>query len=286
MSFLRFHHVFAILMLLSVLSAFVLPARFNHRVSDPARANLQGLFAPVSHPARAVASWFHDRFAARESRDPRSSQAVADENQKLKVEVANLLGQLQALQRVNADRDRVGPIRPFCTPVPVIGTDPGNRDALNLGGATLGQIAEGQAVAYDLGVVGRVERRGLLGAQVRLITDVGFRVTGKFGKFEQTPRGEVVFTPINSPAPLVEGAGRGLMVVRNLSVADIKKAELQPEEWVVLDDPDWPNLLQNRRIGRIVSAGPQRNHPLHGEIVVQPYSDLLKLREVMVVTKE
>jgi len=50
MSWVRFNHVFAALLILSALSAFVIPERYTTK----AQPQLQGLFYPVAKPARAI----------------------------------------------------------------------------------------------------------------------------------------------------------------------------------------------------------------------------------------
>jgi cell shape-determining protein MreC len=53
----------------------------------------------------------------------------------------------------------------------------------------------------------------------------------------------------------------------------------------MLDDPDWPKNLQNRRIGKVVSIDKRKDAPLYAEIRIRPESDLKKLKEVMVLTR-
>ena len=62
MSYLKFNHLFVGLMLLSALSAFVL----HPDITNPARAQVQNLFAPVAWPVRSFAGWLHDKVRGRE----------------------------------------------------------------------------------------------------------------------------------------------------------------------------------------------------------------------------
>src|SRR4051812_20187899 len=116
---LRFNQVFVGLLGLSVLSAFVIPPRFT----NPVR-NIQGLFVPVSGPARSIASRGQDRFAP-PMRDNRPAGEIYRENEELRQTLLSVTGQLEQLRRINQDREQLGDTRPLCTPVAVIGSDPG-----------------------------------------------------------------------------------------------------------------------------------------------------------------
>src|SRR5262245_51396036 len=98
MSYLRFHHVFAFLMAVSLLCTFIAP-----RIHVRPQANVQALFSPVSAPARRIAAWAHDKLTKSEVKDdaspehPRSVADVRKENLDLRVALANVTAQLQAL---------------------------------------------------------------------------------------------------------------------------------------------------------------------------------------------
>src|SRR4051812_8905853 len=111
MSSIRFNHVFAALLLLSVLSAFVIPERYTVRLQP----QVQSLFYPVARPVGALAGWIAGRAAKDEKKDTRDPQAVINENQELRQELAATFTALEELKRRNEERDRVGPIREFCT---------------------------------------------------------------------------------------------------------------------------------------------------------------------------
>src|SRR6478735_10015934 len=99
MSYLRFHHVFAFLMVLSVLCTFIAP-----KIHSRPQANVQAIFAPISAPTRRVAAWAHGKWAASDVKDdaspgnPRSLSEVQKENLELRVALANVTAQLQALK--------------------------------------------------------------------------------------------------------------------------------------------------------------------------------------------
>ncbi len=186
----------------------------------------------------------------------------------------------------NAEREKLGLVRDLCTPVAVVGPDSGARESLSLRSSTLEGITDGLFVLYPGGVVGEVERAGIAGAQVRLVTDPGFRVRGSFGKFQRRPDNQIEFSKLNAPTALVEGAGQGAMIVRSLTMEDARKAQIEPNDWVILSEPDWPLNLQGQPLGKVVKISPRPDAPLFAQIVIEPQENLSRLREVMVVTKE
>jgi cell shape-determining protein MreC len=267
---------------LSIISAFVLPAR----LTNPVRT-VQGLFAPVARPTRAIAGALHARLAPRQ-RDSRDVTDVKDENERLRAQVVSLTGQLEELKRINEDRNRLGDIRPLCTPFPVIGSDGGVRDSLAISATTRDGVAESMPVLYGEGVVGTIERVGPAGAQVRLVTDPDFRARARFYYFAP---GDPKAYPLNTTPPLIKGAGDGRMLIVNVPV---KETALQPDpelrkvqagDMVALDDPDWPRNLSGHLVGEIESMAPLRNAPLYAEIRVRPILNLSQLREVMVMNR-
>jgi hypothetical protein len=287
MSHFRFNHVFTVLLVLSAGSAFVI----SPRVSDRVRASAQGLFAPISRPVHLAGGWLHARIGNVEPMDmaaanapPRAEPVVYQENEQLRLIVASLTAQLEELKRINADREALGDVRALCTPVAVIGGDSGTRDSLAVQRPAGIELRAGMPVLYAGGLAGRIERAGATGAQVRLITDRGFRITGSFGRFVATEAGAVEFVRIHTPAPLVEGTGKGTMSVRNLPMAAVESAGLAPNDWVVLDVNDWPMNLAGYKVGRVVSITDRSNAPGFAEIHLQPSRNLLRLREVMVLT--
>jgi hypothetical protein len=135
---------------------------------------------------------------------------------------------------------------------------------------------------------------GRIGTQVRLVTDKQSRIQARFGTFrtvepETTKPGtrpaapESRFVYYKLDARLVEGQGGGRMICRNLAIADVRREGLKPGDWAVVDDPEWPQL-HDRRIG-IVKEIRTSDHMM-AEIEIRPERDLLRLREVMVMTKK
>ena len=275
MSAIKFNYVFAVLLLLAGLSAFAIPERYTVR----AQPQVQGVFMPVASPVGRAAAWAHARLAKPEPQDVRDLRTLATANDQLMQENVFLRHQLEELQRINADRQTLGKDRDAFTPVPVVGPDAGGRQSLLLKGSTLDGLREGMFVMHTSGVAGLITRPpGLLGAQVRLITDRGLRVTAYFRKPGQTLRAE-------TPPAVVEGTGDGAMRCLGLTVEEIHKAKLAPGDWVVLEDKDWDDRLHGKRLGKIVAITPLASAPLYAEIRVEPMKNLMMLREVMVLTK-
>jgi cell shape-determining protein MreC len=278
---LRFNQVFVGLLALSFLSAFILPSR----LTNPVRS-VQGLFYPVARPARAIGGVLN----ARMSHPPLDNRAVADvkeENAQLRQLVSSFKAQLEELQRINADRNAVGDIRKLCTPVPVDGNDPGTRDSLPIRSGTMQGIKPGMAVLYSRGVVGRIERSGLAGAQVQLCTDKDFRVAAQIRRYQRLDKDKLTYIPVGQTPPLLQGTGRGMMCIRNMQMKETTNEvenPVQVGDVVVLDDVEW-ELARGMQLGVIEKIQPIHDAPLTADITVRPYLNLGALREVMVLNK-
>ena len=171
-------------------------------------------------------------------------------------------------------------------PVRVIGGDPGTRDSILLNGATPEGIRAGMYAIYPAGVVGLVERAGNAGGQVRLVTDRGFRIRGRFEGDRKDKTGRLQIMPITTPTVLVEGIGNNTLRIRNsLRLADGQAAGIHEGDWVVVNDHDWPPILAGERIAEVTKFGPDPNTPLFAEVLLQPSTNLMRLEQVMVVAK-
>jgi cell shape-determining protein MreC len=135
-------------------------------------------------------------------------------------------------------------------------------------------------VLTTAGLVGRIDGGGYLGARVRLITDAGFAMVCSFDRF-----GNGKYEHVKLPASTVNGMGNGMMAAKLLHMDDVTDAGLKENDWVVLDDREWPEVLQGWRVGRITSITPRRDAPGFAEIRIEPSSNLMQLREVMVMNK-
>jgi hypothetical protein len=281
-----FNQVFALLMLGSLLASLLLPTRWPDRF----KGTFQGVFSPLSRPVASVAAGVQARLGSRPPTDetapatPRSPDDVYRENTDLRMLVVSLEGQLQALRELNAERERVGPVRRLCIPVRVAGGDGGLRPLLNLTSGTLSGVAVGQAVLYAGGLVGVISRAGESGSTVRLVTDPEMRIAGSFGRFTGDP--QTPFQRLAIEPAVAAGTGRGEMIISTLKLEDVRRAGLRPEtDWFILDDRGWPLPLQGFRIGVIKSVTPKRDAPLFAEVRIAPTSDLMLLNEVQVLTR-
>lgn len=277
---LGFNQFFAAILGACLLSAFVLPLRFT----DPIRGAVQGMFAPVARPVRLVASAIRGRFD--NPGDVRAPKDISEENQRLRATVTSLMGQVEELQKLAADRRRLKDVGQLCTPMMVIGSDTAGRDSLALSGTARDGVVIGMAVLHPAGLAGRIERVGVGGSQCRLITDPGMRMTCKFGRYGDDGRGGTTYTTIESDEqPLVEGMGKNLMLVRNLRLKHVQDLDLKVGDTVVLDDREWATPLKYQRLGQVTSVAPRRDAPLFADIQIRPQVNLTGLREVMVMTK-
>jgi hypothetical protein len=280
---LKFNHVFFVLILLACACAFVVPQRY----SDRFQPQIQGLFAPVAIPARWAGGALERRMAGPdEHADTRPIAAVREQNDVLLQQNAWLTQELDQQRKLNDERDLVGvDIRKLCTPIPVIGSDSGTGESLAVGGSSFRGLKDGMYVLYSGGIVGTLQRAGLAGGQVRLITNKGYCVIAYFSRPGVNDKGETTWVRLGGNPVSVFGDGRGMMVCYMVSVADVARYNIRVGDWVMLDDPEWPKNLQNRRIGKIVSIDKRKGAQLVAEIRIRPESDLKKLKEVMVLTR-
>ena len=279
---LRFNQVFLGLMALAMLSAFVLPPDLGNRLRG-----FQAIFAPVSRPTRAVASSVHNRLV--KNRDTRDVATVKEENAELRVQLMSLSGQLEELKRVANDLDRLGDVRLLCTRFKVLGDDPGARDSLIVSASAREGVRETQPVLCGQGLVGLIERVGPAGAQVRLITDRDFKVSGRFVRMPPRVKAEQTLA---TKIPLVRGTGNGMLEVQNIEIKETALAggdqineKVQVEDYVKLDDPAWPPNLAGKVLGQVESITRQSGAPQHALIRIKPLVDFSTLREVMVMNK-
>ncbi len=283
---------------LGFLAAFVLPARFT----TAGAGELQGIFSPVSRPMRALASLVYRRFHSVQVVDdrsplaPRPEQSVYEENHQLLTAYASLAAKYDLLSQLNADRQAVGDIRSLCKPATVTGGEAsGLRESLTLSTglppATVMNrpVIRGNPSQSPLpcDLIGRVFRSGIAGAQVRLVTDPGFRLTARIARYIPQPDGQLKLTYIGQLHPLVQGIGGNAMAVQsNLTLQQVREAGIEVNDLVLLDDHDWPANIQGFEVGRIVSIGRQPGAPLLAEIRIEPQSNLMRLSDVMVMVKD
>jgi cell shape-determining protein MreC len=300
---LRSRFLFYGLMGLSFITAFVLPAVYPAKFASAGLPQLQGIFAPVSRPARALAGWVYNRTHRpvvvddRSPEAPRSNFTVYEENHQLLTALASLQIKLDQLSQLNADRQSLGDIRPLCKPAIVTGSEvSGLREGLTLSvGSTSLPLVNRPVIRGNpslsplpCDLIGRIVRSGPAGAQVRLVTDPGFVLTARIGRYVTQPDGKLQMVYDPQIHPLVRGIGSNQMAIQStLSMQQVHDGKVQKGDTVVLDDhDDWPLNVQGFAVGRIVSINPQQNAPLFADIRIEPQTNLMRLTEVMVMVKD
>jgi cell shape-determining protein MreC len=281
---LRFNHIYAILLLFCAASAFLLP-----RFVDPARAQVQNIYAPISRPALAVAQFLAARLIRQHASDaaspdmPRSDAEIRQENMQLRQELALLTIELQKLQERQAEQAKLGSLGELCTLYPVSAGDAGSSESLVIGGTSLGDLKFHMPAVFPGGLVGWLLTPGLTGTRVRLITDRGFRVTGIFARFVKKAAGPELVRIATDPV-LVSGEGNNNLLIEAMPLA--KAQEIHVNDWLLLDDSDWPAAVQGEPVGRVVAAPiVSRRSPGFAEIRLEPAAHLMQLHELMIVDK-
>jgi cell shape-determining protein MreC len=273
-------------MLLAALSAI-----FSPRVSDRAQANLQGLFYPISKPVYAVSQWVHEKAVPQKTLDgtspdhPRDPKDVYAENTDLRTQVESLRADVQRLEELNADRDKIGDLRSRCTPVEVVGGDAGLSDSSRMinGGSLRGLRDEMPVICPD-GIVGQLSKVGETASRVQFITDKGVSVVVSFARVEKDDAGKARMVNASFPDSVAIGQGDGKMIITNKPWKDLNGV-VKVNDWVMLDDKDraWRNLVY--RVGRVTDVLQQKNDAKFGEIHIASTVDPTRLKEVMVVIK-
>jgi hypothetical protein len=290
MSAIKFNHVFAGLLIISALSAFVIPERYTTKIQP----QIQGLFQPVAKPTRAIAAWVSGRVEKPDPNEKRTTKELLEEIDVLRQDYMAAMHALEEAQRRALEIGQLGSLAELCTPVRTVGGDIGNRDSLALRGTTFDGLKQGQFVVSPRGIVGILERApGMAGSQVRLITDPGVRIEGYFAIDQRDAEGHTGRTrlPLNPKegdpplVPLVQGVGKGAMQCVSLTMEQVKAAGVREGTWVLLQDKDWDERLHGRALGKVVHIAPQAAAPLYADIRIQPVVSLSQLREVMVLTK-
>jgi rod shape-determining protein MreC len=290
MSYLRFNHVFFALMGIALVSAFVFPTRATDRI----KANVANVFAPVAWPVNRIAGWAHGKLSRQPPRDDgaphgsRSSAELVKENTDLRIAYMNIKGQLQKMLERDAEKHLLGEVGELCTRFSVTGADSGPRESLLLSGSSMDGLREGMKVIYSGGnsggVVGRLSRVGLGEARVLLVTDPQSRIGVNFARFIRKSDGSIDGQILSAEGPLIEGAGNGEMVITTVKQDTVKELGLRVDDWVVVNDNEWPKELNYYRIGTIYSIENSKN-PGFVLIRVRPDTKLIGLREVMVMNK-
>lgn len=272
---LRFNHVFFGLMALGLASSYLI----SPSVTNRAKGKAELLLLPVVKPVSGIGSWFNDKYAQKKL-PPGETRSRADselmlENHELRQQVVFLTQQLEELRLVQAERKRLGKLLDYFVPVGVIGADasPG-RESLAILPASGTVMSPDSPVMCAEGLVGKIVE----GRRVRLATDKDFAVTGRFGRYENNQ-----WVWLNIPKASARGGGQGVLRVDHLTLKEVES--LKPGDWIVIAEPDWPDIVQGRQIGQVESKRPLPSKPVFAEVIVKPRTDLRKLREVLVMKK-
>jgi cell shape-determining protein MreC len=271
-----------------MLLMFLAVALFSALVMPPDLANavrkVDLLFAPVAGPVHKLVGAVDDHWSSTsldKRVDDRTVKQLIDENEALKIRLATLSAQYEEIRRQLGE---VGPIRAdirsLCRFISVMGTIP-NRQMLTLEGSSAQGLQPQMAVLSPDGLVGRLDTVGLAVARVQLLTDLHMHVQVGFGRY---PANKNDFVRLGDVPCVASGDGRGRLVVNDYKITDLKANDLRAGDWVVLDDSDWPALLQGYRIGLIEEAK-EGATPLVVNLIVRPKIDLMKLHDVMVLMK-
>jgi cell shape-determining protein MreC len=278
-SALRFSQTFFALMVLSFVSAFILP----QRVTDLGRTPFEALLIPISRPSYRIANAIRGHFvreAAEE--DTRPAQAIEQENLVLKQQVQIMSAEIERLAQRADERERLGGFESLCERFEVAGTDSDNREGLTITGSGLSAVRVDEPVLSSgtvIDLVGQIDRVGALAAHAVLVTNMGFAVTGHF--FSVSPGSGAVEN--KNLLPIVRGEGDGNMVIDNLSFQQLGDS-VHAGDWVVLSDNRWPQL-HGVRVGRIASISPLPRQTLFAEIRLAQEPDIMHLNDVWVMTR-
>jgi cell shape-determining protein MreC len=276
MSSSQFNQFFAVIVLLALVGAIVVPQSITQRAQGKADV----LLWPVVRPVRAIAAKIHGRVAGKQlppgETQPRTDADLAAENSQLRQQVTFLTRQLVELKLVEAERKKLGSLLEYFKPVGVIGGDASpTRESLNIMPASGVDTSLNAPVMYSDGLAGKFVE----GRRVRLVTDRESTIAADFGRMDN---GQLV--PIGVPKASVRGIGGGAMRVDNLTVKEAENIRIG-DMLLVSDTIDLPAIVQGRPMGLVESIRPLPSKPLYAEIIIKPRFDLRKLREVLLLRK-
>lgn len=257
------------------------------------QAGATAVLTPVSHPANRMGGWVSGLFDEPAPLDPespgqpRNAAVVYAENVALRAQLSSVIGQLRALQRINADRNKLGSaIRDRTTAAVVTARLEDEGEVLQLtgaGDASVGTVALHTA-GPEGGILGRVEAVGVAGqARVRLITDPASRpVEARFARYSEEAEGWV---QLDTEPFVVSGVGQGRAEVSRHRADDLERAGVEPGVWVVLSDSEWPELLAGQFLGRVASVEALPQDAGFSRVVLDPPFDAGNITETLLLTR-
>jgi cell shape-determining protein MreC len=286
----RFNHALLFMMGVAAVAAFVLPPGAGN-----AFRKLDVLLWPVSSPVRRVAARFVEPADMAQQRTPSAQRNNGQSDEKLRDEVETLKFRVLQLTTENAELKKqlksiatIGLSADELVPATVFFGDPGNQQVLSVHPrSTEGLTSRMPVITPEKYLAGRLEIVGIGAARVRLITDRGSAVAAEFKRFKHF---EGDFEPMPQAPKVVQGSGDGRMVIRGMkseevSPPDDKQHALAVGDWLVVSDKDLPPSVQGYKLGEIEAFQSAKN-ALFYNVIVRPETDLMKLREVMIVVKK
>ena len=283
----RFNAVLLSLMGLAAISALAMPPTMG----DSFR-KLGILFMPVSSPVRQIAGTVDARMV-KPIPLPSTQTSAGRTAAQLRDDIETMKYQIQVLTaenlRIHEKLDSIGAIdiTSAIKFVPVIGGDLGTQQVLTL------QLRSGEGAVPNTPVMyppknfaGKLEVVGLGAARVRLISDKNSTVTGMFCRYQK----DLGMIDMPQPFKTMEGLGNGKMVINKVKVDEASpprhpESNLAVGDWFVVRDKDLPEEVQRYKLGEIESITPSKQ-PQFVTIILRPDTDLMKLREVMVLGKK
>ncbi len=267
-----------------------------------ARRGVETLFIPVAGPTRVVGSLVQQRLSPSREVDrvspdhPRSRTELQDENEALRVQIANLQAKLDDLVAISEQYKGLGEdLARLVQPAMVVGGPSDQRQTLTISTTGLNAVRDGMPVVSAFGYVGKIDSVSAVGgtAKVLLATDPGSKLVAKFARNVKRPDGGIDVVSLDIPAPLVEGVPQQRitgttrrMVAKLLAAGPVRKL-LREGDQVLLDEPPsrMPRALIGLRLGTVSQIKLPPSDSGHAEVIIDPVADLAKLAEVRVVTK-
>ncbi len=267
-----------LLPVVALLSALTLP-----EAKSGIRTSLRALFSPVAWPAHRVGQALSRATVTPDESKLFSSELGNLSTDALIVQIQNLNAQLEDLKKLSHLYTQMGASLLQSSDLTSVTSGPTDqRQFLTISTAALVSPRAGSAVFHPLGFVGQVDSVGVGAARVMLTTDVMFKRTGRFVRYQARADGGIDIVPLGLDQPLVEGTGKG-MVARQMAARDIRNV-LKVGDIVELEDPAFTlPALRGMRLGVVTEIDLPPTDAEFAEIKISPTVDLLSIREVFVV---
>jgi len=238
------------------------------------RSLSESVSSTVSTPRRSIGAQHNDSKSYEQLEN--ELETLKSQYMRVQKENDNLRAQLD--ERKNWPKD----LQKMFSVVQVVGGD-GGQQSLTLQPRGVEDPVHDSPVLYGFSdVVGRLRIVGPGTTTVSLITAAKFSVRGEFTHYIADGSGVERIKVVS-----LTGDGRGNLIASDKLVsfqrsATDKQLKVAVGDRVILSDPDWPSIAQGFCIGEITKIDPKG---LFCDFVVRPRSDLMKLKEVMVLKK-